>query len=142
MGDVTDDLVDMVRELYKGKVNAFKGNNPNIKVAFESTFDGNVCLACGPDLNGKYHRVAEENRVVVLGDAHVPPLIGAEQSCLSVIRVIGGSPQQLAESLLNVLGRPKKRVGKEILMDPKLNRKCTSCGRLNRTSSVWELTVP
>ena len=87
MGDVTDDLVDrrtLLRELFKGKVNAFtKGSNPDTKVAFESTLNENVCLACS--LNGQYHRVAEENRVVVLGDEHVPPLIGSAQCCLSVI---------------------------------------------------------
>ena len=111
VGDVTDDLVDrrtLVCELSvcEGKVNAFtKGYNPDTKVEFESTFDGNVCLACGPDLNGEYHGVAEDNRVVVLGDAHIPPKIGSAQCCLSVIRVIGGSPQQLADALLNVLGR-------------------------------------
>ena len=56
MGDVTDDLVNrktLTKELYRGKVNAFtKGKSPRIKVEFESTFDGNECLAFGPDLNG------------------------------------------------------------------------------------------
>ena len=56
-------------------------------------------------------------RVVVLGDAHVPPLIGSEQSCLSVIRVIGGSPQQLADSLLKVLGRQTKKTGRKRNLD-------------------------
>ena len=107
--DWIDEKVDrrsLTAEFFRGKVNAFtQGKSPDTKVDFESTFDGNMCLACGPNLNGDYHGVAEENRVVVLGDAHVPPLIGSNQSCLSVIRVIGGSPQQLADSLLHVLGR-------------------------------------
>ena len=50
---------------------------------------------------------------MVLGDAHVPPLIGSEQSCLSIIRVIGCSPQQLADSLLNILGRQTKKAGRK-----------------------------
>ena len=121
VGDVTDDLVDrrsLVCELFRGKVNAFtKGSNPGTKVEFESTFDGNVCLACGPDLNGEYHGVAEDNRVVVLGDAHIPPKIGSAQCCLSVIRVIGGSPEQLADALLIVLGRQTKKTGTKRNMD-------------------------
>ena len=83
------DRRSLTAEFFRGKVNAFKqGKSPGTKVDFESTFDGNMCLACGLNLNSDYHGVAEENRVVVLGDAHVPPLIGSNQSCLSVIRVL------------------------------------------------------
>ena len=119
--DWIDGKVDrrsLTAEFFRGKVNAFtQGKSPCTIVDFESTFDGNVCLACEPDLNGVYHGVALENRVVVLGDAHVPPLIGSNQGCLSVIRVIGGSLQQLADSLLSVLGRQTKKTGSKRFFD-------------------------
>ena len=119
--DWIDDKVDRRRltaEFFRGHVNAFnKGKFPDTKVEFESTFDGDVCVACGPNLNGEYHGVAEDNRVVVLGDAHVPPLIGSNQGCLSVIRIIGGSPKQLADSLLTVLGRQTTKRGKKRFSD-------------------------
>ena len=113
--DLFADRRTLVLNLKWGKVAARnKGPGPSLKVDYVSTFDGEVCVACDTDSNGKHHPVGLENRVVVLGDAHFPPIFGAKGECIGVVRIAGGSPDQLARALNDILkSRAKKSVGQK-----------------------------
>ena len=113
--DLFADRRALVLKLHWGKVAARnKGLGPSFKVDYVSTFDGEMCVACDPDSNGKHHPVGAENRVVVLGDAHFPPIFGANGECIGVIRIAGGSPEQLARALNDILkSRATKSVGQK-----------------------------
>ena len=128
---VTNTLVDrrtLVHRMVRGTVDADKkGKFPFEQVDYESTFDGDMCLSCGPDVDGKFHQTGSENRVVVLGDAHFPPTFGAMQACIGVIRVNSATPEQLADALTKVLKSrtqntvSKKRSSDRSVINPKIH---------------------
>ena len=109
-GDEPDELLDrrrLVRKFFRGHVEAMPGaGKPEVKVAYEATFRGDVCLTCDHNNDDILHHFGTDVRAVVVGDAHVPPLIGAEGRCIGVVRIASGSPEQLASALIEVISRP------------------------------------
>ena len=109
-GDEHDRLIDrrrLVRKFFRGQVEAMPGKGkPNVKVAYEATFRGDVCLTCDHSNDDNLHHFGSDVRAIVVGDAHVPPLIGAEGRCIAVVRIASGSPEQLASALIEVVSRP------------------------------------
>jgi hypothetical protein len=98
-----------VRLFYKGSKDSERIRGTEMA----STVVGRKCYSCESDLVSTHVSVQAQRPVLLVGDEYFPPIVGNGGSCLPVLRVHSGSPDQVLDAITEVFCiRSKKGKGR------------------------------
>ena len=83
--------------------NGSKDSHKNVGTEMAATFRGGNCYSCEVDIASTHVLVQKQRPVLIVGDNYFPPMIGDQKSCLPVVRVNTGTPQQAQAAILETL---------------------------------------